>query len=29
VKPHARYWFRDAFHPTYAGHMKMVDFWLE
>jgi len=29
LKPYAKYWFWDAFHPTYAAHMQMADFWLE
>ena len=27
--PNRRYWFWDAYHPTYAAHMHMADFWLE
>ena len=27
--PLRRYWFWDAYHPTYAAHMHMADFWLE
>lgn len=27
--PNRLYWFWDAFHPTYAAHMHMADFWLE
>ncbi len=23
------YWYWDAYHPTYAAHMRMADFWLE
>lgn len=23
-----KYWFWDAYHPTYAAHMRMADFWL-
>lgn len=29
LKPYAKYWFWDAYHPTYAAHMQMADFWLE
>ncbi|MBR1870226.1 MAG: lysophospholipase [Kiritimatiellae bacterium] len=28
-KPDAGYWFWDDFHPTYAAHTRMADFWLE
>ncbi|HRU20563.1 MAG TPA: GDSL-type esterase/lipase family protein [Kiritimatiellia bacterium] len=27
-EPRPRYWFWDAFHPTYAAHMRMADFWI-
>lgn len=27
--PRPGYWFWDAYHPTYAAHMRMADFWLE
>ena len=27
--PRSKYWFWDAYHPTYAAHMRMADFWLE
>ena len=29
LNPNKKYWCWDAIHPTYAGHMKMADFWIE
>lgn len=28
-KPQMKWWIWDAVHPTYAGHMRMADFWIE
>ena len=28
-KPQMKWWIWDNCHPTYAGHMRMADFWLE
>ena len=28
-KPQMKWWIWDNVHPTYAGHMRMADFWLE
>ena len=25
----AKYWFWDEYHPTYAAHLRMADFWLD
>ena len=27
--PNHRYWFWDDYHPTYAAHIRMADFWLK
>ena len=27
--PNHRYWFWDDYHPTYAAHVRMADFWLK
>ena len=27
--PNSGYWFWDDFHPTYAAHIRMADYWLE
>lgn len=29
IHPRTKYWFWDLFHPTYAAHMHMADFWIE
>jgi lysophospholipase L1-like esterase len=29
LNPNKKYWCWDSVHPTYAGHMKMADFWIE
>jgi lysophospholipase L1-like esterase len=29
LNSNAKYWCWDSVHPTYAGHMKMADFWIE
>ena len=28
-KPERGYWFWDRYHPTYAAHLRMADWWIE